>query len=89
MAARLSIKQGWLNEQDYARIEALIKQANLPTSVPDKMTANDFIQHMSVDKKVRDGKLFLVLLQKIGSAVLTSDLKGSSFEKTLQECCSD
>ena len=87
MAARLSIKQGRLTEQDYTRIEKLIGQANLPTNVPESMTVNDFIQHMSVDKKVRDGKLFLVLLQNIGSAVLTADLKDNSFEKNLQECC--
>lgn len=89
MAARLSIKQSWLNEQDYIRIEALLEKANLPTSVPKNMAANDFIKHMSVDKKVRDGKLFLVLLQNIGNATLTADFKDASFENTLQECCSD
>ena len=88
MAARLSIKQGWLTEKDYARIEALIEKANLPTSAPENMSANDFSQHMAVDKKVRDGKLFLVLLKEIGNAVLTADLKGNSFEENLQECCS-
>lgn len=88
MAARLSIKQGWLNEQDYIRIETLIEKANLPTSVPDKMVSNDFVQHMSVDKKVRDGKVYLVLLKGIGDAVLTADLKGDSFKDNLQEYCS-
>lgn len=87
MAARLSIKQGWLTNKDYLRIEALLKKAKLPTSAPENMTANDFVQHMSVDKKVRDGKLFLVLLQKIGAAILTADLKDASFEENLQECC--
>jgi len=88
MAARLSIKQGWLAEKDYARIETLLEQANLPTQAPEKMSADAFTQHMSVDKKVRDGKLFLVLLQKIGEAILTSEYKPAFFEATLQECCS-
>jgi len=87
MAARLSIKQGWLTEQDYTRIENLIKQAKLPTNAPENMSADAAIRYMSVDKKVRDGKLFLVLLHKIGVAVLTADFKPTAFEATLQECC--
>lgn len=88
MAANLSIKQGWLNQQDYARIENLLLVANLPTQAPENMSADDFFCHMSVDKKVRDGKLYLVLLNKIGEAVLTSDFNTALLESTLQECCS-
>jgi 3-dehydroquinate synthase len=87
MAARLSVKQGWLDEQDYSRIETLIKTANLPIQAPKNMHVDDFIQLMSVDKKVRAGKLYLVLLRKIGDAILTADIKVSSLENTLHECC--
>jgi 3-dehydroquinate synthase len=87
MAARLSIKQGWLTKQDYSRIEALIKTAILPTQVPDNMNVDEFLQLMSVDKKVRAGKLYLVLLNKIGEAVLTADFKDTLLEETLLEFC--
>lgn len=87
MAADLSIKQGWLTPQDFTRIESLLIAANLPTQAPSDMSANDFFKHMSVDKKVRDGKLYLVLLNKIGEAVLTSSFSTSSLEATLSECC--
>ena len=87
MAARLSIKQGWLTKQDYSRIETLIKAANLPTQVPKNMNVDEFLQLMSVDKKVRAGKLYLVLLNKIGDAVLTADFKNTLLEETLLECC--
>lgn len=87
MAARLSIKQGWLTKQDYFRIETLIKAANLPTQVPKNMNVDEFLQLMSVDKKVRAGKLYLVLLNKIGDAVLTADFKNTLLEETLLECC--
>ncbi len=89
MAARLSIKQGWLSKQDYSRIETIIKAANLPTRTPDKMTVEDFINLMSVDKKVRDGRLYLVLLNKIGEAVLTANLMDSTLEETLREYCNE
>ena len=87
MAARLSIKQGWLTEQDYSRIETLIKCANLPTQVPENMNVEEFLQLMSVDKKVRDGKLYLVLLNKIGEANLTANFNDNLLEETLLEYC--
>lgn len=87
IAARLSTKQGWLTEQDYSRIEKLIKTANLPTQVPENMNVDEFLQLMSVDKKVRAGKLYLVLLNKIGKAVLTADFNTTLLEETLLEHC--
>jgi 3-dehydroquinate synthase len=87
MAMRLSIKLGWLNKDEYARVEALLIKANLPTSAPDNMTKDDFKKYMSVDKKVRDGKLYLVLLKNIGNAILTAEFNTTLLEETLEECC--
>ncbi len=88
MAMRLSIKLGWINEKDYLRAEQLVEKANLPTKAPDNLDPEKFMQIMSVDKKVRDGKMYLVLLKQIGAAVLTSEFKISLLEETLNECCS-
>ena len=77
----------WHSEQDYHRVEALLKKANLPTQAPDNMNAEEFMQHMSIDKKVRAGKLYLVLLQAIGDAILTADYNPKLLEQTLSECC--
>ena len=87
MAMRLSIKQGWITEQDYSRVDVLLKKANLPTHAPENMNAEEFIQHMSVDKKVRSGKIYLVLLHAIGNAFLTTDYSPRLLEQTLNECC--
>ncbi len=87
MAMRLSIKQGWITEQDYSRVEALLEKANLPTTVPDSMSIDEFMAHMSVDKKVRAGKLFLVLLKSIGDATLTANYEPTLLEETLKEFC--
>jgi 3-dehydroquinate synthase len=89
MAANLSIKQGWLTPLDYSRIENLLEAAHLPTQAPSEMSPGDFLNHMSVDKKVRDGKLNLVLLHKLGEATLTAEFNPALLEKTLQECCHD
>ena len=89
MAAGLSIKKGWLSKNDYVRIENLIKAANLPVLVPNSMNSEEFIRIMSVDKKVRDGKLYLVLLKMIGKAVLTADFEATMLEETLREYCNE
>lgn len=89
MAARLSIKQGWLSKQAFLRIETLLKAANLPTQVPDNMQVDEFNRLMSVDKKVRAGKLYLVLLKEIGNAILTADFKASALEETLRDYCNE
>lgn len=51
MAARLSNKLGWISETDVDRIIDIIERANLPVKAPDKMSADKFIDLMSLDKK--------------------------------------
>jgi len=51
------------------------------------MTSDEFMQYMSVDKKVRDGKLYLVLLNKIGEATLSANYRASFLESTLKIFC--
>jgi 3-dehydroquinate synthase len=47
------------------------------------MTSERFKQLMSVDKKVLDGKLRLVLLKSMGHAVTTSDFNLVDLDATL------
>ena len=61
--------------------------SGLPLTPPEKLIADDFIKHMAVDKKSRAGKLHLVLLRKIGEAILTSDFSESLFIEVLHEFC--
>lgn len=87
MAAALSIKLEWLNKQDYARIDKLLKIAKLPRQTPAQMQVTEFKKLMAVDKKTRAGKLHLVLLKGIGNAVLSSEVSTSQVEDVLQEFC--
>jgi 3-dehydroquinate synthase len=47
------------------------------------MTAEDFMEHMAVDKKVMNGKLRLVLLHGLGEAVVTGDFPREILDATL------
>ena len=73
MAARLSEKLGWINDDDVTRVIDLIERANLPVKAPLQMTVDKFLELMAIDKKVSDGVLHLILFKAIGKAVLTSD----------------
>jgi len=73
MAARMSALLGWLDEAQLAKTIAIMQRAKLPTAAPRSISEQQFLDLMSVDKKVLDGVLRLVLLKSIGHAVVTSD----------------
>ncbi len=55
MAADLSCRLGWLSREDVKRVENVLVAANLPVKPPQDMSASDFIELMSVDKKCWTG----------------------------------
>lgn len=85
VAAQFSAKLGWLSDQDVNKISDLISAAKLPTQLPQELTADKMIELMAIDKKVKDGKLHLVLLKDIGEAVLTSTFNQDLLYNTLNE----
>jgi len=84
MAARQSEKLGWITADEVQRVVKLIASANLPTTRPDTISAEEMLQHMQVDKKVLDGTIRLVLLEAIGKAVVTGDYPHETLLATLE-----
>lgn len=87
MAAEFSQRLGWLDGSVVDRLTCLLKQFNLPVEPPEGMSADQFMSLMSVDKKVLDGRLRLVLLKKLGEAVVSSDFNNNVLESLLDEQC--
>ncbi len=85
MAASLSQKAGWLTKGEKKRIIALIEHAGLPTEPPAQLNPARFKELMSVDKKVLDGNLRLILLQGIGKSLVTDNFKHDDLTATLNE----
>jgi 3-dehydroquinate synthase len=83
MAADLSCRLGWLSGKDVSRVEQLIARARLPVKPPAELTAERFRELMSVDKKVLAGQLRLVLLKRLGQAVITADFPAAALDATL------
>ena len=85
MAARLSNKLGWIAESDVDRVINILERANLPIIAPKEMKADKFIDLMSLDKKVSDGVLKLVLYKSIGGAVISKDYTEDMLRETIED----
>ena len=70
MAAELSCRMGWIAASDVERVKQLFERTGVPVCGPAMSTEN-YLQLMMHDKKVRDGKMRLVLLEQIGKAVVS------------------
>ena len=75
MAARMSEKMGMISMQDIERIVDILERAHLTIRAPDKLSPDRFVELMSLDKKVSNGVLKLVLYKAIGEAIITSNYK--------------
>ena len=83
LAADLSQRLGWINQQDMGRISAIFKAAKLPL-IPPKLTVENYLALMQLDKKVADGQIRLVLQQGIGKAIMTADYDKALLNQTLE-----
>ena len=88
MAATMSRKMGWIDEDLLKRTYALLERANLPVVLPKEspMNRETFLKLMSVDKKVANGKLRLILLKgALGNCVFTGDFDEVTMRETIDE----
>ena len=84
MAADLSQRLGWIDEAACRRACQIIELAGLPVVPPAELSAEQFMSLMSVDKKVLDGRLRLVLLKALGDACVTDEFDSAKLLETLQ-----
>jgi 3-dehydroquinate synthase len=82
MAAAASVESGLLTQSDSDRVNALLQHAGLPTHIAS-VTPRTALEHMRIDKKVLGGRLRLVLLRRIGEAVVTADYPPDALTRTL------
>jgi 3-dehydroquinate synthase len=77
-ALYLSMKKGYIKEEEYQRELAFIKGMNLPVFVekPD-FTAEDVLEATKSDKKRNGNRIKFVLIKPIGSALIDESLNDS------------
>jgi 3-dehydroquinate synthase len=86
MAAELSRRLGWLSDDDVARVHAIHARARLPLKGPT-LGADRYLDLMGHDKKVIAGRLRLVLLKQIGTAVTWADAPQAEIRAAIEACC--
>lgn len=83
MASDLSMRLGLIEQEQVNRIKSLLDRAKLPTKIPKGITLKQMLENMKVDKKSRDGVLYLILLNDIGEAVITADYTEQALTETI------
>ena len=83
MAADLSVRLGLLDENYIERIKKILEQASLPIKVHQDISLEQMLLNMKVDKKSKDGVLYLILLNDIGDAIITSDYTEQALTETI------
>ena len=86
IAAELSHRLGFLDGNAVKRIERIFIRSGLPVFGP-KLGAERYLDLMSHDKKVQDGKLRLVLLQSIGKAIVFDQASEAEISDAIEARC--
>jgi 3-dehydroquinate synthase len=86
MAADFSCRLGLIDPAIRDRVREILRKAGLPTKAP-RIGAAKALELMKMDKKVLAGRLRLVLLEKLGRAIVTGDYSEAALDATLAEHC--
>jgi 3-dehydroquinate synthase len=84
IAADMSYRAGLIDAAIKERVRDILLRAGLPTEAP-RIGADKAFELMQMDKKVLAGALRLVLLKKLGRAVVTADYAPEALRATLEE----
>ena len=87
LAARLSGRLGMCGAEDVERLRALLEAIGLPT-LPPPLSIDDVMEAMQRDKKVREQRLRLVLMERLGRVRVRGDVPPGAIRATFEETLS-
>lgn len=85
IAARLSTRIGWSDAATRDDIISLLQLNELPTRVTREFAPEQILSAMGADKKIRDGKLRLILLRAIGHVEIAENVTRDQILAAIQE----
>ncbi|MEO8101715.1 MAG: 3-dehydroquinate synthase [Betaproteobacteria bacterium] len=77
LAAALSMELGMLDATAFGRTTGLIERAGLGARLPGTITPDEMLEHIGRDKKNEAGVIRLILLKRIGEAVVDGTISAS------------
>lgn len=78
LASEFSFYLGLISSDAVNRVRELLQQIPLPTQLPKEISQDFLLAVMHRDKKVMNGRLNLVLLERIGRAIILDQFNGIS-----------
>ncbi len=84
-ALYLSVKHSGLKQRDANRIVKLLERYSLPIVLPTEISTEKVLEKMKTDKKFSQGEINFVLLDKLGSAHVSSELSLEDIEDAIEE----
>lgn len=84
LAADMSCRLGSLSSAEVDRVRTLLVRAGLPVTAP-RIGMHRMLEVMAMDKKVQASRIRLVLLERVGTAVVTADYPDTVLEAVLAE----
>lgn len=82
MAAQFSYHRGYLNQNDVLLFKNILEKNHLPLNIP-KINVDALIQKMKMDKKVENEKIRLVVLEKLGKAIIINDASDAELQNAI------
>jgi 3-dehydroquinate synthase len=83
MAATMSSESGLMPAANVERLRKLLVRTGLPTEARD-LRVDDVLEHMRIDKKVKSGRIRLVLMRGIGGSFVTAEYPDAALRRTLE-----
>lgn len=84
IAADMSRQLGMLAREDVERVRELLRSAGLDQA-PPRFGSARALDYMRVDKKVKGGRIRLILLERLGRGIFTADYPDDALARTLAE----
>jgi 3-dehydroquinate synthase len=83
MAATMSCESGLMPASSVERLRKLLVRTGLPTEARE-LSSDNVMEHMRIDKKVKSGRIRLVLMRSIGGSFVTAEYPDAALRRTLE-----
>lgn len=86
-ALHISMKRGYISEDELNDIIDLLKSFNLPVNIPSslrKLELEPLLTNISRDKKQESGKLKFILIKEIGQAIIDTNVSNEEIEAAIE-----
>jgi 3-dehydroquinate synthase len=82
-AGNIALEMNLWDKEATQRQYLLIQKSGLPTAIPSHLKAEDIMDMLSNDKKVKDGKVRFILPTKIGQVIISDEVSRKVLARVL------